>query len=120
MPDWRFFDRDGLMEVDLGPEWPGFTETLADSLGTRAPRGHPEGLSTFWLDRMLERLDAWVSPGTELGNGNATELIRTDSGVRAASLYSQRPCGSRRLGADPCGSGIMMGAAGFEPATSRV
>ncbi len=87
MPDWRFFDRDGLVEVDLGPDWPGFIETLADSLGTRAPRGHPEGLSTFWLDRMLERLDAWVTPGTELGNGNATELIRTESGVRATSLY---------------------------------
>jgi hypothetical protein len=87
MPQWTFSERDGLVEVDLGPGWPGFTETLADSLGTRAPRGHPAGLSTFWLDRTLERLDAWATPGTELANGNATELIRTESGVKACSIY---------------------------------
>ena len=87
MADWRFFERDGLVEVDLGPGWRGFNETLADSVGTRAPRGHPEGLSTYWIDRLLDALDSSAAAGAALLDGNATELIRTDTGVRASSQY---------------------------------
>jgi hypothetical protein len=66
--DWQYTDRDdGIIEVDLGPEWPGFTEALNDSVSTRAPKGHPPGLSTYWIDRVLEALA--VGP-EQVGSGD--------------------------------------------------
>ena len=85
--DWRFYDEGEFVEIDGRDDRPGFTEALRDSVGTRAPRGHPEGISTFWIDRLLDRLANWTTPGTELLSGNATYLERTETGIRAGSLY---------------------------------
>jgi hypothetical protein len=84
---WRFKEREGLLEADLGPEWPGFNETLSDSVTTRAPKGEPEGLSTYWIDRTLTALAKGGPPGTVLVSGNATSLILTAEGVCAHSDY---------------------------------
>lgn len=75
------------MEADLGPEWPGFNEALGDSVTTRAPKGYPEGLSTYWIDRTLTALANGGPPGTVLASGNATSLILTEDGVCAHSHY---------------------------------
>jgi hypothetical protein len=92
VPEWQFRERDDqIIEVDLGPEWPGFTEALNDAVSTRAPRGEPAGLSTFWIDRTLSWLESADSPKKELASGNATSLVLDGSFVVAQSDYEMWP-----------------------------
>jgi hypothetical protein len=84
--DWRFRERAGLIEADLGSEWPGFNDALNDCVTSRAPRGYPEGLSTYWIDRTLDAL-AHAEPGAVIASGNATTLIALDNAVCARSNY---------------------------------
>ena len=79
------FDHDGLVWLDLGREWPGFNEALADSVSTLSPRGESPALSTYWIDHALSKVAS--RPGTEVSSGNATRLVRTDEGIRARSDY---------------------------------
>lgn len=88
MVEWRFEEReDQLIEADLGPNWSGFSEALNDAVSTRAPRGHPSGLSTYWIDRTLESLGGASQPGAVLASGNATSLIHDGRFVVAHSDY---------------------------------
>jgi hypothetical protein len=75
------------VDADLGPEWPGFNEALRDSVTARAPKGHPEGPSTYWIDRTLTALANGGPPGTLLVSGNATSLVLSVDGVCARSDY---------------------------------
>jgi hypothetical protein len=86
--EWDFTVReDGIIEADLGMEWVGFTEALNDSVGTRAPRGHTPGLSTYWIDRTLDALHKASGPGTVIASGNAGELVLDQEHVVARSQY---------------------------------
>jgi hypothetical protein len=88
VPTWRFKERDeGIIEADLGPEWRGFSEALNDAVSTRAPRGHPSGLSNYWIDRTMDALVAAKELGARLASGNATSLILGDGLVIAHSDY---------------------------------
>jgi len=72
MLKWHFNVRDdGIIEVDFGPEWAGFTEALNDSVTTRAARGQTPGLSTYWIDRTLDALQAASGPRTVIASGPA-------------------------------------------------
>jgi hypothetical protein len=86
--DARFSRRtDGVIDVDLGPEWVGLTEALMDAVTTRAPRGS-DGInpSTYWIDRTMARLmDA--QDGSIVASGNATDLISAGNEVVAHSQY---------------------------------
>ena len=88
MLKWHFNVRDdGIIEVDLGPEWAGFTEALNDSVTTRAARGQTPGLSTYWIDRTLDALQAASGPRTVIASGNASELVLDEGKVVARSQY---------------------------------
>ena len=80
---------DGVIDIDLGPEWRPFTETLMDAVTTRAPRGSVEGNpSTYWLDRAAAAIDADErDTGKPFLEGNATELLRSGDEVVARSQY---------------------------------
>jgi hypothetical protein len=90
--EWRFRERDDqIIEVDLGPEWPGFTEALNDAVSTRAPRGQPAGLSTYWIDRTLTALETAKQPTKLLASGNATSVSLDGPFVVAHSDYEMWP-----------------------------
>lgn len=87
-----FIETEGRgIDMSLGPGWPGFNETLADSVSTMPYRGEETtALSAYWIDLLIERLENWhEAPGVEqaLIHGNATELVKVDDKVIARSLY---------------------------------
>jgi hypothetical protein len=86
-------DEAGLVLADLGTKWTAFNEVLADGIESRAPVGHPPGLSTFWVDRALERLaDDDNREGCRvIVESNGTQLVREGELVVARSLYRCSP-----------------------------
>jgi hypothetical protein len=81
---------DGTIDVRLGPDWPIFNEALADAVSSLPPRGSDEKrLSTYWIDRMLERLDALQNEGTtgSIAAGNAYSIVFDGDGVEAVFAY---------------------------------
>lgn len=86
---WDFKRSDGRgIDVDLGPDWPGFNETLADSVSSMPPRSAwRRGLSTYWIDHVLDGLEEGDIDGRALAYGNATELVEEGDSVVARSLY---------------------------------
>lgn len=84
----RFTDRqDGVVDVDLGPDWPGFTEALQDAVTTRAPHGDDGGNPcTYWIDRTLAAL-ATALDGEIVASGNATDLRIEGHEVVAHAQY---------------------------------
>ena len=68
---WTFTqNKYGLVEADAGPSSQGFNETLRDSIGSRAPKGWPPGLSTYWVDRAIEGASSGLD-GSILLSGNS-------------------------------------------------
>ncbi|MDQ1746216.1 MAG: hypothetical protein QOD07_479 [Frankiaceae bacterium] len=84
----RFSRRhDGVIDVDLGPAWSGFTEALQDAVTTRAPRGSDgHNPSTYWIDLTLTALAA-ADDGEVIGSGNATDLLLDGDEVVAHAQY---------------------------------
>jgi hypothetical protein len=85
VPATTWTDDRGLIWVDLGDEWPGFTSVLADSVSSLSPIGETPALSTYWIDATLDRIE-----GSSTGRliwGNETELVRTGESLYAKSLY---------------------------------
>ena len=80
-------DEAGLVVADLGMEWAAFNEVLADGIESRAPVGEPPGLSTYWVDRALDRLSVQVAEHVVIVEGNGTELLCEGDRVVARSLY---------------------------------
>jgi hypothetical protein len=78
---------DGVIDLDLGPEWGAFTETLLDAVTTRAPRGS-DGVntSTYWIDQTLSALNR-AQAGTVIASGNATDLLVGANQVIAHAQY---------------------------------
>jgi hypothetical protein len=83
----KFFEDGGLIWIDLGPKWPGFTEALNDGVSSLSPRGQASALSTYWIDHALA--GAASPPGTMITGGNSTRIERTSSGVCAKADYEQ-------------------------------
>lgn len=78
---------DGVINIDLGPDWAAFNETLLDAVTTRAPRGSSESNpSTYWIDRALLAVDAGIGEQPFLW-GNGTELRLSGDQVVAHSQY---------------------------------
>jgi hypothetical protein len=87
--EWTFVGKAGRgIDVDLGPGYSALTEALADGVSSMPPRSAQEqGLSTYWIDHVLNGM-AWVGSGTHvLTSGNVTELVLEDQVVIARSLY---------------------------------
>lgn len=58
MDQWRIYtEAGGLSWVDVGPSRGAVGDALADCASTLSPRGEPPSLSTYWIDRVLDRLD---------------------------------------------------------------
>jgi hypothetical protein len=85
MPQPTFTELGGLLWIELGPNWFGFTEALNDAVSALSPRGEPPAVSTYWIDYALEGLAR--APGDEITGGNTTRIVRTPTGVRAVSDY---------------------------------
>ena len=85
VPQPSFTEHNGLIWIDLGPDWPGFTDALNDGISALAPRGQPPAASTYWIDHALEGVTR--AAGEEITSGNATRIKRTATGVRALSDY---------------------------------
>jgi hypothetical protein len=81
--DARFRSRqDGQVDVDLGPEWPLFTEALNDCVSSLPPRGAKgNGPSTYWVDVARLGLDRALASGSDrpFTAGNVT-LLRLHEG----------------------------------------
>ena len=87
---WRFWTdpNNGLIWTHAGDDRKGFTEALSDSVSSLSPRGEPPNLSTYWIDRALERLRLPSSDDeVVVSGGNATQIFRKGQRVRAVSLY---------------------------------
>lgn len=69
----------GYVEVAQTDEMSLFIRVLNDCVGSRAPRGAPSGLSTYWIDAALEEFRRAVSesdsPATFSGNMSYLELV---------------------------------------------
>jgi hypothetical protein len=108
---WIFVsNEDGFLLASLGDTSPGFNEALNDSIGSRAPRSHPEGLSTYWIDRADNELRQ-AEDGDVLLFGNGTSLIKSGDHVVAHSLYEmfddeEMPIDEFRSGLDAWRSAI--------------
>jgi hypothetical protein len=82
---------DGVVDVDLGPEWKFMSEALLDAVTSRAPKGSDgRNPSTFWIDRCLSALLASGAGSDEvlLVSGNITELCRVGDVVVARSVVN--------------------------------
>ena len=84
---WEFSrDKYGMVVVTLGDRLREFEDALNDAVTSRAPKGHPEGLSVYWVDRALEDLkDAKL--GEWFCQGNGTALLLSEDGVVAIPTY---------------------------------
>lgn len=81
--DTRFSRRDdGQVDVDLGPDWPLFTEALNDCVSSLPPRGAAgNGPSTYWVNVATLGLERAVASGMDrpFAWGNIT-LLRLHAG----------------------------------------
>lgn len=71
----------------VGPEdMPIFTRVLNDCVGSRAPRGAPTGLSTYWIDEALKEFKPHLNhparPTILSGNASYLELVDGLVGAR--------------------------------------
>jgi hypothetical protein len=87
--EWTFTRVSGRgIDVDLGSSWPGFNEALADSVSSMSPRSSwRRGLSTYWIDHVLDGVATGRTDGKALSSGNSTELVLEGDDVVARSLY---------------------------------
>lgn len=79
---------DGQIDVDLGPEWPLFTEALNDCVSSLPPRGATgNGPSTYWVDFARLGLDRALASSSDAPFtwGNVT-LLRLNAGRVEARL----------------------------------
>lgn len=79
----------GYVDV-VGPEdMPIFTQVLNDCIGSRAPRGAPTGLSTYWIDEALKEFRPHLNhlAGPAIFSGNASYLELVDGLVEARYDY---------------------------------
>ncbi|MGQ0467801.1 MAG: hypothetical protein ACT4QG_21090 [Sporichthyaceae bacterium] len=92
---WRFVqDDDGGIALILEPPYPLFHEAFAEAVGPWAVVGGDEVLSTYWVDRLIERLeDASAEPGVErvLAEASGAELYRLDDRVIARDAIFDVP-----------------------------
>jgi len=69
----------GDVEVAQAEDLSLFIGVLNDCIGSRAPRGAPSGLSTYWLDAALDEFRRALSephrPATFSGNMSYLELV---------------------------------------------
>ena len=89
---WTFLESpERGIDLDLGDQWPGFVEALADSVSSVAPRNDStSGLSTYWIDLLIFRLRHWHDDdGREqvLVEGNTTAIVKVSDEAVARSLY---------------------------------
>jgi hypothetical protein len=84
---WLFDSTErGWVLASIGEDYPGFNETLEDSIGCLSPARQPPGLSTYWVDKALEGA-VRAEPGRSFSGGNTTSLARSELGVIAHSDY---------------------------------
>lgn len=86
---WRFWTGPtGLIWANAGEDRTGFNEALNDSISSLSPRGQPAALSTYWIDRALERIRL-PETGDEIvvSGGNSTHVVRQGGRVRAEAIY---------------------------------
>lgn len=81
--DVQFTSReDGQVDVDLGPDWPVFTEALNDCVSSLPPRrAKGKGPSTYWVEVARDGLNSALASGTDrpFTWGNIT-LLRLNRG----------------------------------------
>lgn len=95
---------DGLVDVVLTSDEPILADALADSLGTRPPRGaRQDGPSTCWIDRALSYLRARLADLEEspFASGNITYLALKDGVIEAR--YDSDPPDSEYVNRVPAG-----------------
>jgi hypothetical protein len=89
----RFSTReDGQIDVDLGPDWPLFTDALNDCVSSLPPRGASgNGPSTYWVDVARLGLERALASGTDrpFTWGNITLLRLSDGRVEARYDYDE-------------------------------
>lgn len=75
--------------VACSDEMPLFADVLNDCVGTRAPRGAPPGVSTYWIDEALKKFrpHLGVSEASTIFSGNASYLELVDGLVEARFDY---------------------------------
>lgn len=81
---------DDVIDIDLGPDWRGFTETLLDAVSSRPPQDFEDACpSTYWIDRALSAIaeDQNRDTGRPFLWGNATELLLIRREVLARAKY---------------------------------
>lgn len=82
-------DPSGYVEV-VGPDGMQiFAHVLNDCIGSRAPRGAPTGLSTYWIDEALKEFRPHLIDPTRSASfsGNASYLELVDGLVEARFDY---------------------------------
>lgn len=68
MTEWRIWtEPGGLTWADPGPDPGALSDALRDCASTLSPRDEAPALSTYWVDRMLDSLEAGNS---EVAHGN--------------------------------------------------
>lgn len=79
----------GYIDVERSDQMPIFTNVVNDCVGSRAPRGAPAGLSTFWIDAALNEFRPHLtdSNGSAMFSGNASYLELVDRLVEARFDY---------------------------------
>lgn len=79
----------GYIEVAQSDEMPLFADVLNDCIGTRAPRGAPPGVSTYWIDEALTEFRPHLGDpeASAIFSGNASYLEMVDGLVEARFDY---------------------------------
>jgi hypothetical protein len=81
---------EGLIDIVLDSDAPILAHAMADSLGTRPPRGaSQDGPSTYWIDHALTQLRARLEDLDEspFASGNVTYLALKDGAVEVRYDY---------------------------------
>jgi len=77
--EWRIrTEAGGLAWVDPGPDQGALRQALGDCVSTLSPRGEAPGLSSYWIDRLLDRLEAGEG---EVAHGNLWVFTLVDQAV---------------------------------------
>lgn len=79
----------GYVEVARTDDMPLLVRVLSDCIGSRAPRGAPSGLSTYWIDEALRefRPHLRVQEASAIFSGNASYLELVDGLAEARFDY---------------------------------
>lgn len=92
----------GVVTVEVAGDAQVLADALADSVGTRPPKGAPQdGPSTYWIDRALARLHTPPAGPREavIASGNTTHLLLNDGVIEAR--YNFDPPDSEDVDAVP-------------------